>query len=101
MTEKTNQTKKYSATRFILANDDMLLDTYKQYFAEILNQETKLPIDDIFFFMIETPPENIPGDFAFPCFSLSKWMKKSPNAVAQEMAQKLKSEHFEKFEAIG
>ncbi len=79
----------------------MLLDTYKQYFAEILNQETKLPIDDIFFFMIETPPENIPGDFAFPCFSLSKWMKKSPNAVAQEMAQKLKSEHFEKFEAIG
>lgn len=37
---------------------------------------------------LETPPESLMGDFAFPCFFLSSKLKKSP----QEIALKIKNE---------
>jgi arginyl-tRNA synthetase len=43
------------------------------------------------FSLIEIPPENIPGDVAFPCFQISKTLKKSPNIIAQELATRLSS----------
>ena len=78
----------------------MLLQQYRQYFAEILQKETTLSLEEILP-MIEIPPENIPGDFAFPCFQLSKVLKKAPNAIAQELAQKLRSKYFNHFECLG
>jgi arginyl-tRNA synthetase len=78
----------------------MLLSAYKQYFAQILQKETNLSLEEILP-MIEIPPENIPGDFAFPCFQLSKTLKKAPNAISQELAQKLTSEYFYHFESLG
>lgn len=51
--------------------------------------------------LIEIPPENIGGDLAFPCFQLSKLLKKPPHIVAQEFAEKLTSPSFSHFEAIG
>ena len=39
--------------------------------------------------MIEIPPESKLGDYAFPCFKLAKTMRKAPNLIAQELAEKL------------
>ncbi|NIM47565.1 MAG: arginine--tRNA ligase [Candidatus Aenigmarchaeota archaeon] len=40
------------------------------------------------------------GDFAYPCFSLSKRLKKDPKELAKELAKKLKVKHIEKIEAM-
>lgn len=44
--------------------------------------------------VLEVPPDNNMGDFAFPCFQLSKQFKKAPNIIAQELAKKIKPESF-------
>ncbi len=38
---------------------------------------------------LETPPELALGDYALPCFTLAKDFKKSPQAIAQELAEKI------------
>ncbi|MEI6118665.1 MAG: hypothetical protein WCP92_05585 [bacterium] len=73
---------------------------YKKYFAEILAKDIDLPLEEILT-MIEIPPENIPGDLAFPCFPLAKQAKTNPNALAQQFADKFSSPYFSQFEAIG
>ena len=50
---------------------------------------------------LEVPPDNSLGDYAFPCFSLAKMFKKSPQQIAQELAKKLKADFLEKVEAKG
>lgn len=42
--------------------------------------------------MIETPPDSALGDYAFPCFRLAKTYRKSPQIIAQDIAEKLKDE---------
>lgn len=51
--------------------------------------------------LISIPPSPELGDFAFPCFSLAKEMKKNPIQIAQELAKRLSSNEFEKVEAKG
>lgn len=51
--------------------------------------------------LIEAPPSPELGDFAFPCFSLAKSLKKSPVQIAQDLASKLSTKDFEKVEAKG
>ena len=58
----------------------------KQFIAKDLKKEIKLPEKEIEK-LIEMPPNSSMGDFAFPCFTLSKKLKKSP----QQIALKLKS----------
>jgi arginyl-tRNA synthetase len=41
-------------------------------------------------FDLETPPVQEMGDLGLPCFNLAKKMKKSPQAIAQELAAKIK-----------
>ncbi len=43
--------------------------------------------DDI---ALEVPPDPKLGDYAFPCFSLAKQLRKSPDAIASELAEKIK-----------
>ena len=50
--------------------------------------------------MIEIPPENISGDFAFPCFRLSKLLKKSPQQISEELEKKLQSDYFSSFQNL-
>ena len=38
---------------------------------------------------LETPPSPDLGDYAFPCFQLSKKLKKSPNLIAEDLASNL------------
>jgi len=40
--------------------------------------------------LIEVPPQEHLGDFAFPCFSLAKVEKKSPLLIAEELVEKLR-----------
>ncbi len=40
---------------------------------------------------LETPPDRLMGDYAFPCFKLSKLLKKAPPMIAAEITEKAKS----------
>lgn len=51
--------------------------------------------------LLEVPPTEELGDYAFPCFTLSKKLKKSPNEIAQDLLKKIDSKEFEKVEAKG
>ncbi|MBU1757640.1 arginine--tRNA ligase, partial [Patescibacteria group bacterium] len=78
-----------------------MIDTYKKKFAKILQKEINISLEDIIN-LIETPPENIPGDLAFPCFGISKILKKSSNDIAKELAEKLSpSSSFSSFVSVG
>jgi len=39
--------------------------------------------------LLEVPPREELGDYAFPCFALSKKLRKAPPAIAQELAKKI------------
>ena len=40
------------------------------------------------------------GDYAFPCFTLAKELHKSPNQIADELAESIKDESIEKIESV-
>jgi arginyl-tRNA synthetase len=40
--------------------------------------------------LIEIPPQQEMGDFAFPCFALAKIEKKNPLAIASDLAEKIR-----------
>ncbi len=64
---------------------------YAEEIARMLEKATLLPMHEILG-LLETPPDAKMGDIAFPCFSLSKNMKKAPNLIAQDLAGKIKPE---------
>ena len=73
----------------------------KTKIADNLSKLTKIPSKQILS-LIEIPPSQNLGDYAFPCFSLAKIFKKSPNDIAQDLAKKLSADrNFEKVEANG
>ncbi len=52
--------------------------------------------------LLETPPKNVPGDWALPCFSFAKQLRKSPVLIAKEFAGKIPpNEYIGKVEANG
>ncbi|MFH1644171.1 MAG: arginine--tRNA ligase, partial [bacterium] len=75
----------------------------KRLIAELLNKKVKLNKGDIEK-LIEIPPDSEMGDYAFPCFVLSKKIKKSPVEIAlqfsKELSKKLPKE-IEKVENKG
>lgn len=51
--------------------------------------------------MIEIPPDSNMGDFAFPCFRLAKTMRKAPQMIAADLAEKLAgNDAFSKVENV-
>ena len=50
---------------------------------------------------LEVPPSQELGDFAFPCFSLAKVLKKNPVEIAKDISSKIKNPAFEKVESHG
>ena len=52
---------------------------------------------------IEIPPSSEMGDYSFPCFFLSKKLKKNPNEIAIEIKQNMGSlpKDFEKIQTVG
>lgn len=57
----------------------------------------QLKVDEI---KIEVPPSSDLGDYAFPCFELSKILKKNPVQIAKELSGKIKIKDIE-VKAIG
>jgi len=62
---------------------------FKQKIISMLSKETGLRAEDLKE-LIEIPPNSEIGDYAFPCFVLSKKMKKSPVEIAEKLAKKFK-----------
>lgn len=77
-----------------------MIETYKHYFAAEVAKHIDLGFEEIMA-LIEIPPENIPGDLAFPCFQLAKQAKQSPHVLAQQFAEEFTSPSFTRFEAVG
>jgi arginyl-tRNA synthetase len=74
----------------------------KELIVNLLNSELsgKLPKENIER-LIEIPPSEDMGDFAFPCFSLAKIYRKNPAAIAEELSAKFSgSEGIEKVNAV-
>ena len=61
------------------------MDEFREDILKFLKKETKL--DNV---PLEVPPNPEMGDYAFPCFVLSKELKKSPMDIAKELSQKFK-----------
>ncbi|MFW6013577.1 MAG: arginine--tRNA ligase [Candidatus Nanoarchaeia archaeon] len=71
---------------------------YKEFIVDLL----KVAGFDISADIIEIPPDKKLGDFAVPCFSLAKKMKKSPAVIAEELVEKLHLKSpFERIENNG
>ena len=65
---------------------------YKKIIAEKLNIEG-VSIEELTSF-IETPPNNDMGDFALPCFKLSKILRRPPVLIAQDLQQSFATDEF-------
>ena len=62
----------------------------KQQIVDLLARELSPHIDALEVArLLEVPPSEALGDFAFPCFSLAKILRKSPAAIAGELREKL------------
>lgn len=73
---------------------------YKKLVAERIKENVDLELD-LIEKLIEIPPKSDMGDYAFPCFQLSKALRKAPNMIAQELKEKINNEGFEKIENLG
>lgn len=73
---------------------------YKKIVAEKIKEFVDMDLNTIQE-LIEIPPKPEMGDYAFPCFQLSKVLRKAPNAIAAELKDKINKEGFEKIENLG
>ena len=70
------------------------------YPFEAFEKEIKEKLSFVKDVKLEIPPEEI-ADIAFPCFSLAKEWKQSPEKIAEEIAAKIGSgEYIERVEAV-
>jgi arginyl-tRNA synthetase len=72
----------------------------KHLIAKLIAKQTKLSEKEIIN-LIETPPNQELGDYAFPTFSLVKKSKSSPNEIALNLSKKINSPNLEKVVANG
>ncbi len=64
---------------------------FKSYIAEKIALATEGDKESILA-LIEKPKDETMGDAAFPCFSLSKVLRKAPNMIAADLAEKIASD---------
>ncbi len=60
------------------------MNKFKQAIIAILKKQVNEKVE------LEAPPDPKFGDYAFPCFSLAKQLKKNPAEIAKDLANKLK-----------
>ena len=58
---------------------------FRKAVAMKVSELTELDIESVNR-LIEIPPQEDMGDFAFPCFTLAKTMRKAPNMIASDLA---------------
>ena len=62
------------------------MERFKPILAEALSKAIEIPVE---IRELETPPDRLMGDYAFPCFKLSKAQKKAPPLIAAEITVKV------------
>ena len=62
---------------------------FEKEIKDLLNKE--IGLDNL---ILETPPNSELGDFAFPCFQLTKKFKKKPNEIANQLVKKINQPDF-------
>lgn len=69
---------------------------FKKIISSLIEKEINI---DVYNYIkeIDDPSK---GDYAFPCFSLSKEMHKSPVEIANDLANSIKDERIEKIESV-
>ena len=74
---------------------------FKAKIAETISKTTEIEKEEIEGY-IEIPKDDNNGDYAFPCFRLAKTMKKAPQAIAEEIKEKIEldNEIIEKVEVL-
>ncbi|MFH0931513.1 MAG: arginine--tRNA ligase [Candidatus Zixiibacteriota bacterium] len=77
------------------------MNKFVEEIIEILKSKVELPLEKIES-LIEVPPEEKFGDYAFPCHILSKEFKKAPQEIALKLSPELKpKELIEQIYPIG
>ena len=78
----------------------MYLMDFKYEAASIVAGAAGLDVNDIKDY-VEVPAKPEMGDYAFPCFRLAKVMRKAPNMIAAEIAEKITDKGvFSKIEPV-
>ena len=75
-----------------------IADTLKAALAAAFPDAAGLP-DDLSAFM-EVPPDKAMGDYAFPCFKLSKVLRKAPPQIAAALAEHYNAPELARAEAV-
>jgi arginyl-tRNA synthetase len=73
---------------------------YKKLVANRIRENVDLDVE-VIEGLIEIPPKPEMGDYAFPCFQLSKVLRKAPNMIAEQLKTEILLEGFEKIENLG
>lgn len=63
------------------------MERFAKVIADHLSKTLEQPVESS---ELEIPPDSTLGDFAFPCFKLSKKFRKPPPAISKELADSLK-----------
>lgn len=74
-------------------------EVIKMELSDLISKQTGLTKEEVFS-LLGKPPSLGMGDVAFPCFSLAKIQRKSPNIIATELVKSLK-ESVKRLEIIG
>jgi arginyl-tRNA synthetase len=64
------------------------MNRFVEEIVKILSSKADLPSEEVAK-LIEIPPDQKLGDYAFPCFILSKKLKKAPHLIAANLVSKL------------
>ena len=75
---------------------------FKKEITKEISKATEIEQNEIEGY-IEIPKDQNNGDYAFPCFRLAKTLKKAPQAIAEEIKEKIEIDNniIEKIEVLG
>ncbi len=97
----TSQIRNFSGETLInTARVVLPMDKFKDAIAKALAKQTSLKQDQVLG-MLTIPPDPNLGDVAFPCFALSKELKKSPPDIAKDLASKITVEGIQEVKSTG
>ena len=85
----------------IIRNKRIGMIDFKDIIAEKIYDEALGLTEEEIRGMIEIPADESMGDYAFPCFRLAKTMRKAPQMIAADIADRIRDdEHFDKVEQV-
>lgn len=73
---------------------------YKDLIAENISSVLSIEKSEVLR-LLEIPPRQEMGDYAFPCFQLAKSLRKAPNFIAGELKDKLSIHEIDRIDVMG